>query len=346
MNHFPILTAADGGFSGINRPRGPHPRAGMTVTQRQAAGRLMNAPNLDTLRPGRRRSESGTPPWVSKGLWLHFPFVRAMKRGVARPSSGVARWAAITLLLATTVAVTFPVIAPVSGSPAVRGCNSPCIYPPPFPAGSGWTHVAPVQTGSGMNSLNGLTPTASTGGEVWLSSISYVGSANGGSSSAGTASQEVKGGFEVYAGTMWPTGTWEQDYGFSITANAQGHALGYSSTYCPSGTSASASAWIEIRANMYDATSGRFVLSSDQTVTVATFSIGCNSSFNENIGNWTVFNDVIYPSLTQGHSYYWYFYMDIQTQASCGPGGSGALSWIDVQQAGNNALADNIIYWY
>ncbi len=181
---------------------------------------------------------------------------------------------------------------------------------------------------------------------MWLSSASLAGSANGGSNSAGSSSQQVEAGFKVYAGSLWPTGTWEQDYSFAITANAEGQGLGFSNTYCPPGTSASISAWIEIRGNMYDATSGSWVFGSDQIKTVQTYSAGCNGSFQENIGNWTTFNLLIYPSLTQGHSYYWYFYIDIQTQVSCSGGGSGALSWIDVQQAGNNALTGGVYYWY
>ncbi len=252
-------------------------------------------------------------------------------------------WPTVGIALCMALAVGAPI---VSASPAVRGCTSDCLYSTPFPSGSAFTKVVPTTpTGSGVNKY--VTPLSSVGGGVWLSSLSEAGGAVG-SNSAGTASQEVEAGFEVLGGSIWPTGTWEQDYWFYVTATPEGsNGLGGGTVSCPPSGSGSSYAWIEVGANMYDATTGKFVYAADQMSAPSgmPYSVGCNNGWSQSVSNMTLVNDIIYPSLTSGHTYYWYFYLGIYTKVSCSAGG-GTSSWIDVQHNGNWGLTGGIYYWY
>ncbi len=209
------------------------------------------------------------------------------------------------------------------------GC---CVVFPPYSAGTQWNQIYQPNTGTsngGQNTIQNLNSYPSSG-LMTVYQISSVQSAPFGGSASAWA--ETKAGFTLNAG-YFINGTYTFTYTFQISLGAS------LSSQCSarSGTS-SASATIEFKGNVVDATTGSTLLYPDQITTVGTISALCNS------GGATISNQIftlpLTVSLLSTHRYLWVLYLDVQTSAYTP--GLPASATIDVSTSPYGAYAASI----
>jgi len=257
---------------------------------------------------------------------------RSTKLNRGAKSGKLRRLMSTTLIVMVFIlSATLACFVSVPTAEARRPCD-PCLINPPFPSGSNW-NKAPQYTTTGNGQIQEALYTASaSAGTVSIAAKGVAGLAAG-SNAGGSVTEELRAGFEFpYSGSLG-TGTYNQEFIWTITANGQGGSLGTSSASCTSGQNVAANGWIEVKANMWDSTTSSWVYSSDQSYTVYTFS----GDSQENIATNTQIVQSINPSLTSSNTYSFYFYLDVYIYAYTGNPGCSATAWLDVATSGNGA---------
>ncbi len=205
--------------------------------------------------------------------------------------------------------LTFLVTVLVMGFVLPRPVEAPrppcCVVGPPYPNGTQWNQIYGPNTGTtggGGNTIQNLNSYPSSG-LMTVYQISYIPL-----NAQGSAWAETKAGFTLDAG-YWTTGQYTITYGFQISfgASLSSQCSGYSGQSI-------ASATVEFKGNMVDATTGSALFSPDLITTVWTQSITCSSgSFGQSNQIYQLRFTV---NLVANHHYLWVAYLDVQTGAN------------------------------
>ncbi|HYA69838.1 MAG TPA: hypothetical protein VEH28_00525 [Thermoplasmata archaeon] len=205
---------------------------------------------------------------------------------------------------------------------------------PPYPSGSGWTkpYVQNILQGYGGLSTNTYlsSPVATpSNGELTVQQRSMSGTIL--PTVTAYAYLETQLGFNIGMGTF-TGGTHSITFEYSITAQI---------ALVPAGELSHACANITLQANLWDSSAGKWVYSSPATYFAYKWCI--------NYGWYDTLSDQpeglsISPSLTAGHSYNFYFFLDITTSAWCLGDYCQPASMVNMATSGNAGYSDWIEY--